>query len=86
MLAQWPNQHNEPLHWGIIKMCTCITASHSVPRHNRQFRSHNPLPAVMSDCTVRQVGPAEGGETAAGARFDLDMIIAVEERVKNKER
>lgn len=61
VLAQWPNQHNEPLHWGIIKMCTCITAGHSVPRHSRQFRSHNPLLAVMSDCTVRQVGLAEGG-------------------------
>lgn len=61
-MAQWPNQYNEALHWGIIKMCTCITASHSLPMPSRQMRSHKPLPAVMSDCTVRQEDPAEGGE------------------------
>lgn len=70
MLAQWPNQHNEPLHWGIIKMCTCITASHSMLKHSRQFRSYNPILAVMSGCIVRQVGSTE---TAASAcAFDLD--------------
>lgn len=56
-------------------MCTCITVSHSMPRHREQFRSQNCPSETISNCAVRQVCPAEGGEAAVNGSLDLDMII-----------